>query len=60
MLLKILKHMYVNKTDSRRLCVYQLVYLGEVGDRVERKYIATNMCVWKMGCEEGTKPAMLG
>lgn len=52
--------MYVNKTDSRRLCVYQLVYLGELGDRVERKYIATNMCVWKMGCEEGTKPAMLG
>lgn len=45
MLLKILKHMYVNKTDSRRLCIYHLVYLGEVGGRVERKYVARKMCV---------------
>ena len=60
MLLKILKHMYVNKTDSRRLCIYHLVYLGEVGGRVERKYVARKMCVWKMGCVQGTEPAMLG
>lgn len=45
MLLKILKHMYVNKTDSRRLYIYHLVYLGEVGGRVERKYVARKMCV---------------